>query len=106
MQNYWLGHEEVRLSWHGIQIGKPDWAEYSHSIAVLLETEQGKGHVMVNAFWEDLVFELPPNVIWYRLIDTALPSPHDICDPKDTPLIQESVYHVKARSIAVVVSRS
>jgi len=97
----------TRLTWHGIHLGQPDWRSISHSLAFELQHRAFDEHlhVMLNAYWEPLTFELPPlleNVHWRRIIDTALPSPDDFCLPNAAPVIEDYYYRVTEHSIVVV----
>jgi isoamylase len=65
---------------------------------------------MLNAYWEDLEFELP--VIGseqkdggHRWIDTFLESPDDICDLPKAPEVQGATYSVRRHSIVVLLAR-
>ena len=40
---------------------------------------------------------------WNRIVDTSLPSPGDISDRKDSPLIAETTYCVAGRTVVVLV---
>ena len=64
-------------------------------------------HVMLNMEWEDLDFDLPPieGRQWYRMADTALPSPDDIVTPEDAPAISGNTYRVNNRSVVMLISR-
>jgi glycogen operon protein len=65
-------------------------------------------HIMVNAHWEELPFELPPrpeHSPWRRAVDTSLPTPHDIAEPGDEPVVAGPTYHVQARSVAILIAR-
>ena len=64
-------------------------------------------HVMMNMDWEDLDFDIPavPGRRWYRAIDTAAPSPHDIAHPAEASRSSGDTYRVKNRSIVVLISR-
>ena len=47
-------------------------------------------YVMFNAHWEAQRFTLPSHdgrLNWRRLVDTNLPSPHDIVEEKDAVLL-------------------
>jgi len=101
------GHAGARLSWHGIHLGQPDWRAISHSLAFELQHRKLDEHlhVMLNAYWEPLTFELPPlfeGVQWYRLIDTALLTPDDFCLPNEASIVEESCYCVAAHSIVLL----
>ena len=98
-----------RIDWHGVKLNKPDWAEYSHSIAVTVRGLQGSFavHLMMNAWWEELRFELPRRSGergWRRWIDTSRPSPDDICDWREAPPVTATTYAVRPRSIVALVS--
>src|SRR5215831_1901954 len=77
--------QKANRTWHGVELGQPDWSYSSHSLAFTAETLDGKlhFHVILNAYWGQLEFELPPTGehsedSWCRWIDTTLDSPHDI----------------------------
>jgi isoamylase len=99
----------AHIEWHGVALGRPDWSDGSHSLAFTARTPywQFAVHGMFNAYWEPLRFELPPGpdepYRWQRLVDTALPSPDDICMLEDAPPVSES-YRVQPRSCVVLVS--
>jgi pullulanase/glycogen debranching enzyme len=66
---------------HGVRLGSPGWADDSHSIAVTFRSGPRhlpfSLHVMFNAYWEALDFDLPPAPAaaiggWRRWIDTSL----------------------------------
>ena len=52
---------EARKAWHGVKLNLPDWNDNSHSIALTAEIRrQGLAfHLIMNAYWESLDFELP-----------------------------------------------
>ena len=69
----------ANLAWHGVKLGQVDWGDSPHSIAFTVEIRREKllFHVIVNAYWEPLDFELPRvdktgEDLWRRWIDTAL----------------------------------
>lgn len=102
------------FDWHGIRLGQPDWGEDSHSIACTVRPGPGHLpfwlHLMFNAYWETLDFELPavPETAvsgWQRWIDTARESPEDIVDPPTAPLAPGTHYRVMPRSAVVLLLR-
>ena len=100
---------QAKGSWHGVKLGRPDWGDCSHSIAFSAELRQEKLllHLILNAYWEPLDFELPSvnngdADPWRRWIDTALDSPHDIVEWQKAPSIPGYTYHAEARSVAVL----
>jgi isoamylase len=102
------------FDWHGIRLGQPDWGDDSHSIACTIRPGPGRLpfwlHLMFNAYWEALDFELPavPQTAlsgWQRWIDTARESPEDIVDPPTAPLAPGTQYRVMPRSAVVLLVR-
>ncbi len=102
----------ARIKWHGVKLNRPDWSNQSHSLAGTVYSPETRliYHLMLNAYWEELEFELPPigavhRSKWHRWIDTSLTSPDDICDWSNAPEIQDPVYLSKPRSYAVLWAR-
>ena len=98
---------EARKAWHGVKPLQPDWSDWSHSLALGAEIKgDGVGiHFIMNGYWEPLQFELPEltnGTIWRRWIDTALESPNDIADWRNTPPVATKVYNVEARSVVIL----
>jgi glycogen operon protein len=111
-----MKHEEQRVSltqliaagtkaWHGVKLDQPDFGENSHAIAFTVKMAQQKilVHMILNAYWEPLEFELPaaPSE-WRRWIDTSLSSPDDIVDWKKSPPAPGRTYRVGPRSVVVL----
>jgi len=63
-------------------------------------------HVILNAYWEPLEFELPSVADgarpWRRWIDTFLESPHDIVEPEHAPSVPGHSYPAGPRSVVVL----
>ena len=64
-------------------------------------------HLILNAYWEPLDFELPPESDgragpWRRWIDTSLDSPQDIMPWDTAPAVAGATYRAGARSVAVL----
>jgi len=101
---------KARLEWHGTRLGEPDWGDDSHSIALTSWSLTGRQvfHIMVNAWWNPLPFELPPLPEqaghWRRWLDTSLPSPADIVPLADAPPVEEGSYRLPPRSLAVLIA--
>ncbi|HXA21284.1 MAG TPA: glycogen debranching protein GlgX [Acetobacteraceae bacterium] len=92
-------------AWHGVRLGEPDWGEHSHSIAFTAEIrqEQMVFHLILNAYWEPLDFELPPDMgAWRRWIDTSLHAPQDIVEWQAAPTYPASTYRAGPRSVVVL----
>ncbi len=108
-----------RIEWHGVQPFQPDWGHDSHSLAFTVTSVEHRFriHLIVNAWWEPLTFELPPTAIvdpepiftgdcWHRWIDTARSSPEDIVTWEEAVPLAEPTYTVQPRSlVALVVGR-
>ncbi|MCU0395119.1 MAG: glycogen debranching protein GlgX [Chitinophagaceae bacterium] len=101
---------DATLQWHGVRLGQPDWSQDSHSIAVTIHSLSGAlaMHLMINAWKEDLRFELPNNggqqQAWRRWLDTALDPPNDILPWQQTLPWPELTYPVKSHSLAILVA--
>ncbi len=100
---------EASKGWHGVALNHPDWSEYSHSLAfgAELRKEGLLFHMILNAYWEPLEFELPAankagRNAWRRWIDTGLDSPNDIVEWQSAPLVQAYTYRLEPRSVAIL----
>jgi glycogen operon protein len=95
---------------HGTKLNQQDWSALSHSFAISgeLKNEGLRAHLMFNAYWEPLDFELPASVNgapnWFRWIDTSLDPPNDICEWNFEPRISQRTYRVDARSAVVLIA--
>jgi glycogen operon protein len=101
---------EANQAWHGVKLNLPDWSAGSHSLAITAELKN-EGlllHVILNAYWEALDFELPTvragAKTWRRWIDTALDSPRDICEWNTAVPVQGGTYRAGARSVVVLIA--
>jgi glycogen operon protein len=62
-------------------------------------------HLILNAYWEPLTFELPKlrgGEPWRLWIDTARESPHDIVPWQDAPTVSDGTYRADARSVVML----
>jgi isoamylase len=100
----------AQIEWHGVALGRPDWAEHSHSLAFTAGTPRWPFvlHAMFNAYWEPLTFEVPRGGArpygWQRCVDTALSSPDDFRSLDEAPPVTDGFYCVQPRSCAVLAS--
>jgi len=107
------GSQGFHVTWHGLKRMQPDWGYESRSIAMQLTLLHSDGsrqdlHFIANAHWDDHDFELPQigEHEWFRLIDTAQHTPHDIADDgQEFPLLSQESYPVKSRSVVVFVGK-
>jgi isoamylase len=105
-----LLHEQP-VQWHGIKLNAPDWGDQSHTLAatVLLLGYELLLHLIVNAFWEPLEFEIPAlegQESWRRCVDTYLDPPDDICSWADAPSAQGSTCRVQPRSVVILLAKA
>ncbi|MGD9145380.1 MAG: glycogen debranching protein GlgX [Anaerolineae bacterium] len=97
------------LRWHGVKLNWPDWSHHSHSLAFSVQGQRGSFHLIMNAYWEPLDFQLPPPPPgspdgWRRVIDTALDSPEDFCPWDEAPAVEGSTYPAQPRSLALLLA--
>jgi len=97
------------ITWHGVKLGEPDWRRSSHSLALTarLTRDHTHCHIILNAYWEPLEFELPTVASgarhpWRRWIDTFLDSPHDIVEWEQAPSVLGDRYRAEPRSVVVL----
>ena len=99
--------QRANKAWHGVKLNQPDWGDCSHSLALGGEL-RGEGllfHLIFNAYWEALDFELPPldgGGAWRRWIDTALDSPEDIVPWQASAAVPGGSYRVGPRSVVML----
>ena len=102
--------QQAKIVWHGVKLNQPDWSADSRAIALTMTSLTGRlmFHMMINTFWEELKFEVPPVA---ELSDTGLDaldrycreSPDDICTWDEAEAVRETVYPVQPRSMVVLV---
>jgi glycogen operon protein len=102
---------EPHLVWHGQHLGEPDWSREARYLAFSLRhpAKEEYLHILLNAYWEPLNFELPPlepGKHWHRIIDTALPAPDDFSDLETAVKIDKDSYLVTARSSVVLMEKA
>jgi glycogen operon protein len=95
---------ETAWEWHGVRPGSPDWGFESRTVAFTgtPPDRAARFHAILNAYWEPLDFELPPGA-WRRWIDTSLPSPQDILERSEAPLLGSGSTRVGPRTIVILV---
>jgi glycogen operon protein len=101
---------EADKAWHGVKLYQPDWSDHSHTLALTARVrELGlMFHLILNAYWEPLEFELPSLEgvgRWSQWIDTALDSPEDIVPWEDLAPVPGFTYLAESRSVVVLISR-
>jgi glycogen operon protein len=99
------------VTWHGTKLNEPLWHDPDAQILAYTLGRQKEGeedlHIIFNMSDHGVQMVLPSlsDRTWYRAIDTGQPSPGDIFQPSDQPLIKESFYRVSSRSVVVFESR-
>jgi len=100
---------QADVTWHGVRLHEPDWRHSSHSVAFTARFTKQRVvfHMILNAYWERLEFELPAFANggrhpWRRWIDTFLDSPHDIVDWDRAPSVPGHGYRAEPRSVVVL----
>ncbi len=91
--------------WHGIELGNPDWASWSHCLAWSLH-DADRGPLIwcgMNAYYQPMHFALPAQPAgWRRAIDTALPGDHAM-PARPEPWLQATA-PLESRSLMVLVA--
>jgi glycogen operon protein len=104
----WFDETGAALDW-----GKKDpcFALYMNGTKadILADRDDNDFYIMFNSGINECRFVLmlpPPGKIWYRVIDTALPSPEDIRLPEEQDALQGvQDYLVRARSLVILLSK-
>jgi len=107
------GEGGFHITWHGVKRMQPDWSSPSRTIALQLTQLQDNGarddvHFIANAYTGELDFDLPQigEREWFRLLDTALPSPQDIAEEhQEFPLLSQESYRVQPHSVVIFVAK-
>jgi len=107
------GEGGFHITWHGVKRMQPDWGQESRTLAMQLTQLHDDGsrddlHFIANSYSDDLDFALPQvsEREWFRLVDTAQPSPKDIAeDGQEFPLLSQDSYKVQAHSVAIFVGK-
>jgi isoamylase len=100
------------VHWHGVRLNSPDWSHESHTLAstVSLAGYPLLLHLIVNAYWEPLDFEIPalgqPQGAWRRCVDTYRDPPDDICGLPNAPTLQGSTCLVHPRSVVLLFAKA
>jgi glycogen operon protein len=105
------GSFQPDIIWHGVVPEEPDFSHGSRTLAFALDGSltgrepDDDFYVACNAWCEEIPFRIPPSPSgkeWRRIIDTFLPSPQDIVECEDGPLIPvHGKYPVAAHSMIV-----
>ncbi|MFL5754700.1 MAG: glycogen debranching protein GlgX [Chloroflexota bacterium] len=98
----------ARIEWGGVRFGQPDVGDDSHTLTLTFRARAAVLHLILNAYWETLEFEVPPLdddlTGWRRVLDTTLDSPDDLPDIADAPAVAGPTYAVGPRSVVVLAT--
>ncbi len=103
------------VSWHGLELDKPDWSENSRVLAFVLdgyelphEKRDDDFCIILNGDQVEQSFEVPPPKAgkgWFRIIDTGRASPEDILDEdQGIGVTRERSYPVLPMAAVVFIS--
>jgi glycogen operon protein len=106
------------ISWFNERGEVPDWDEIGYNLALRLEGSMAETladrddndfYIMMNADIDTQAFiiaEPPAKKEWFRKVDTGLLSPNDILPlGSEKRLLSQHRYHVKARSMVILISK-
>jgi isoamylase len=100
--------ESSHMDWHGVKLHQPDLSDESRSLAMTLWGRSLAMHVMFNAWWEPLEFELPSGegslTPWRRVIDTAIDGPTAFVPASVADTVDARSYSVGPRSVVLLAS--
>ena len=92
--------------WHGVEIAKPDWASWSHTVAWSIN-DSIDGPLLwcaMNGYSKAVHFDLPVATSgWLRVIDTALPAGDDL--PGHPQPWKPGGIPLESRSLVLLVAR-
>ena len=100
------------ISFHGLQPYAPDYGGVSRCLAFMLSGRNALQpdtdiYVAMNMYWEGLPF-VPPaptaGSYWRVAINTSMPSPEDIFEPNQGPVVGQAEIIAGPRSIIVLTS--
>jgi glycogen operon protein len=102
---------EAAPEWSGVKLGEPDLSDDSRSVALTLRAEAGALHLIFNAYWEPLEFELPSLAAgldgWRRIVDTSQPAPGDLAATfAEAAVVTTPTYRAEGRSVTVLAARA
>ncbi len=113
----YVGSGYADITWHGTSPWQADWSDNSRVLAFMLCGKHAKGgeqpddyiYVALNSHWEGQEIGLPDppdGLQWHVFANTAVPSPEDIWEVGEEPLLenQHNIW-LGGRSTVVLVGR-
>ncbi len=103
----------LEIKFHGVRLNQQGWGDDDHSLALSVRDPEGGFfcHLIFNAYWESLEFELPSleeegkQRSWYRWLDTDLGTPDDISPWAEALKVPGSTYLAQPHSVVGLVAR-
>jgi glycogen operon protein len=100
------------IVWYNEKAVAPDWDRLGYNLALQINGRKDNDNdffIMLNAGLDPVTFSIPPATggkPWLRVVDTSLSSPFDILPAgKEEALSIPNKYKIKARSIAILISK-
>lgn len=101
------------VSWHGTRAGRPDFADHSRVLALMLKAQDGDDldvvYAAFNMYWDPLDFELPSpptGCQWHQFANTGLTAPDDIHEPGSEPAVTDSrKITLAGRAVTILIAR-
>jgi glycogen operon protein len=99
------------VSWHGLELHQPLWHDQNARVIAFtlaaVEPEEEDVHIICNMSEQTHTLALPPlqDRSWYRAVDTAELSPHDILPVNGQTPVAKQRYEVRPHSITVFEGR-
>jgi glycogen operon protein len=100
------------IVWHGRGLYEPQWDDPGAGFLAFTLAGIGRGeenlHVMLNMSGDTVDAQTPEmeGRHWFRAVDTRLPSPEDIVEPRAQPPIPGTSYRVSPQSVVVLEGKS
>ncbi len=100
-----IDNDSLSIQWHGIEINKPDWSHWSHTISYSLHKRMKPPLLWsgLNAYHKPMKFNLPSTSSkWHQILNTGS-SIEDVIPNKPIPW-SEDFLELSDRSMAVMVT--
>ncbi|MBL8795362.1 MAG: glycogen debranching enzyme, partial [Planctomycetia bacterium] len=109
-------HGLPEISWHGTRAWDADWSGTGRTLAFMLtgsheptQYEDNSIYVILNMHWDTHGFALPEpphGQRWHVFVNTDMPSPQDVWEPGNEPLLEEQAFVLAAgRSVVILVGK-
>ncbi len=92
------------IQWHGIEVNKPDWGDWSHTLGFSINKNNEGSAIWIglNAYKESMLFNLPnPISPWKKYIDTSMLKTKNI---SKKPLLNQSNIPIESNSLVLLIA--